>query len=68
MVIYGLLRLQNAEVDLIPSHKFEFWCDHGHLKKVRALKILLCFRALSDLPRFYKDILVGIRIRCNTRT
>ena len=38
MVIYGLLRLQNAEVGLIPSKKFEFWCDHEHLEKVRALK------------------------------
>ena len=46
MVIYGLLRLQNAEVGLIPSKKFEFWGDHHHLEKVRALKILLRFRAL----------------------
>ena len=65
MVVYGLLRLQNANV---PSKKFgvsinngwqmvEFWCDTLILKKRESSKILRCFRALSDLPRFYKDIL-----------
>ena len=61
MVINSLLRLQNAEVGLIPSKKFEFWCDHEHLEKVRALKNpeIKINLGRTDSPVFWRTISEG---------